>query len=87
MKEARIFVDQRAACLKEAGDLIILINSGILCEKDIAGEIGEVVGGNVAGRVTADDITVFKSVGIAVQDLYVANAIYERVSSEGKSVS
>lgn len=73
---ARIFVDQRAAALAEAGEL-----QGLRSEDVV--EIGEVIGGRAAGRTSASERTVFKSVGNAVQDLAVASRAYERARELG----
>jgi ornithine cyclodeaminase len=69
---ARVFVDSRATALAEAGELIQPIRSGRMAAAHIQGELGEIVAGTVAGRRTPDEITYFKSVGNAAQDLVVA---------------
>jgi ornithine cyclodeaminase/alanine dehydrogenase-like protein (mu-crystallin family) len=65
---ARVFVDQREASLAEAGEVIAAVQQGLLAEGDLI-ELGEVVNGKAAGRQSDDQITLFKSVGVAVQDL------------------
>jgi len=75
MARAGIYVDHRAACLEEAGDLIIPIREGLITEAGIRGEIGEVLAGLAPGRRSDEEITVFKSVGTAVQDLAVAGLV------------
>ncbi len=72
LQRARIFVDSRTASLEEAGDLIQPIRAGLFDESHICGEIGEVISGKKAGRQAEDEITYFKSVGIAVQDAMAA---------------
>ncbi len=72
LQRARIFVDSRTASLEEAGDLIQPIRAGVFDESHICGEIGEVISGQKAGRQSDDEITYFKSVGIAVQDAMAA---------------
>lgn len=69
---ARIFVDSRSASLEEAGDLIQPIRAGLFDETHICGELGEVVLGRLPGRRSREEITYFKSVGIAVQDAMAA---------------
>lgn len=76
MRGARIFVDQRAAALAEAGELHGLGPSDVT-------EIGEVVAGAAPGRTTEEERTIFKSVGNAIQDLVVATRTYERARSQG----
>jgi ornithine cyclodeaminase/alanine dehydrogenase-like protein (mu-crystallin family) len=68
---ARVFVDQRAAALAEAGDLIVPIQRGLLNPEHLV-EIGEVINGQVPGRQSAEQVTLFKSVGNAVQDIAAA---------------
>lgn len=69
---ARIFVDSRSASLEEAGDLIQPIRAGLFDNSHIFGELGEVISGKISGRGSRDEITYFKSVGIAVQDAMAA---------------
>ncbi len=72
---AKIVVDSRQSCLAEAGDLLIPINAGLLQPDSIHAEIGEIAAGLKSGRTSADEITFFKSVGTAIQDLVVAARI------------
>ena len=74
---AIVFVDQREAALEEAGDLIIPIQAGAITEAHIAGELGELVSGAGRGRQAAGEITFFKSVGNAVQDMAVGRYAYD----------
>lgn len=69
---ARVFVDSRSASLEEAGDLIQPMQAGLFEESHICGELGEVILGQIMGRQSQDEITYFKSVGIAVQDAMAA---------------
>lgn len=69
IRRARVFVDTRAGALKEAGDILQPIASGALREDDIAGDLFELARGNRAGRRYHDQITLFKSVGAALEDL------------------
>ena len=73
LQRAKIFVDSRSASLEEAGDLIQPMQSGLFDETRICGELGEVVLGQLPGRETPEEITYFKSVGIAVQDAMAAH--------------
>ena len=78
IRRARIFVDSVEACLEEAGDLIIPLKKGLIQKTDILAELGEVTAGTKPGRGSAREITYFKSVGNAVQDVSVAQAVYRR---------
>lgn len=80
---AKVVVDSRSACLAEAGDLIIPLRQGLLTEAGIHGEIGEVAAGKIAGRLSSSELTLFKSVGIAVQDVAVAALILRRAEEMG----
>lgn len=75
IRRAKVFVDQKKACLEEAGDLIIPLRENLIDEGHIRAEIGEVLAGLKPGRGSEDEITVFKSVGNAVQDLAMASLI------------
>jgi alanine dehydrogenase len=75
IRRAKVFVDQKQACFEEAGDLIIPLRENLIDEGHIRAEIGEVLAGLKPGRGSEDDITVFKSVGNAVQDLAVASLV------------
>ncbi len=82
---AAVFVDSRAAALEEAGDLLIPIGEGRLRAEEIRGEIGEVAAGR-PGRRDPSEITLFKSVGTAVQDLAVAALAVRRAPATGRGV-
>lgn len=71
IRKSRLVVDQRAAALHEAGELAIPIHEGTLTPEIIHAELGELVAGK-SGRLAVNELTVFKSVGNAVQDLAVA---------------
>lgn len=67
-----LFVDERQAALEEAGDILQAVDDGSIGEDHIHCELGELVLGRAAGRATADQVTLFKSVGLAVQDVAAA---------------
>jgi len=83
---SRVVVDSRSATLAEAGDLIIPIQKGMMAADDIHGEIGEVAAGLIPGRRSAEEITFFKTVGVAVQDVAVAGAILRRAAELGLGI-
>ncbi len=80
---AVVFVDQRAACLGEAGDLRQPMDRGLLSADFHPAELGEVVLGTAAGRPSRDALTFFKSVGNAAQDVVCAAEVLRRAESEG----
>lgn len=75
---SKIVVDAYSGALAEAGDLIIPLEEGAISESSIYGELGEITSGQKQGRTSPDEITFFKSVGNAVQDAAIAQAILER---------
>ncbi len=80
---ARLFVEARAAILAAAGDVLIPIEEGRIDAAHIIGELGEVAVGKLAGRTQPDDITIFKSTGIAAEDVVAARLIYEAAVAAG----
>ena len=80
---SRLYVDSKAAAIVEAGDVVMNIAAKLFDESHIRGEIGELVLGRVAGRASADDITVFKSLGMAVEDVVAADLVFRRASESG----
>jgi ornithine cyclodeaminase len=80
---SRFFVDLRVSAIAEAGELYHAQQAGLVGETHILGEIGEVLSAQVLGRTSDTDITVYKSVGIAAQDIAAAHVIYHRAIQEG----
>ena len=87
IQRAKVVVDQMSACLEEAGDLIKPINDGSYDASRIHAEIGAIIAGDSPGRDSADEITFFKSVGLAAQDVAVARVVYERAVEQGAGIS
>ena len=83
VKAARVFVDHRPSALEEAGDLIVPLESGLIDASHILGEVGEVLAGSIAGRRSASDITLFKSVGCAAEDCLAASEVLARAKALG----
>lgn len=75
LQRSKIVVDSLASCLTEAGDLVMAMKQGLITKRDIHGELGDIVNGKLSGRSSQTEITYFKSVGIAVQDISAAHAI------------
>lgn len=78
LARARIVVDSRAAIMAECGDVLLALQEGSLPQNPTLTEIGEVLAGTKPGRTRADEITVYKSVGIAVQDVATAQLVYHK---------
>ena len=87
VRRAKIIVDQRESALAETGDLIIPLRQGLIAETDIHAELGEILIGKVAGRTSDTLVTLFKSVGLAIQDLAVATLALERAEVQKLGVT
>jgi ornithine cyclodeaminase len=79
--DARLFVDSRAAALVESGDIVQGMAEGLFTADHVCGELGDAILGRVAPRVSPDDIVVFKSLGLAVEDVATADLVYRRAVS------
>jgi alanine dehydrogenase len=77
-RRGRLFVDSRAAALVESGDIVMGIQEGQFNPSHIAGELGELLAGTVEGRRSPRDVTIFKSLGLAVEDVAAADLAYRR---------
>lgn len=85
--KARLFADRRESVLAESGDFLIPLAEGAITPGHLIAELGELVNGTTAGRSTAEQITVFKSLGLAVEDVAALRHIYERAISCGRGTS
>ena len=83
VKRARIVVDTYEGCLAESGDLLIPMRTGQLSEDSIHADLGEIVLGQKPGRMRDDEITLFESVGFALEDLVTARLAYQRAKERG----
>ncbi|MGA2297054.1 MAG: ornithine cyclodeaminase family protein [FCB group bacterium] len=81
--KARIIADLTDACMAEAGDFLIPMKEGVWDKSMIAGDLGAVITGKVAGRTSHDEITLFKSVGLAIQDISTAFGVYQLAKEKG----
>lgn len=79
MRRGAVFVDSRAGALAEAGDIVQAIAAGAIGEGDIIAELAELARGDKQGRRAYDQVTVFKSVGLALEDLAAARLVFERL--------
>jgi ornithine cyclodeaminase len=80
VKMARLFVDRRESALNEAGDFLLAKEEGIIDDSHIVGEIGDLIIGGIAGRRTSGEITLFKSLGLGIEDIAAANHIYGKAA-------
>ena len=83
MVRSKLVCDNVEACLAEAGDVQIPIEEGAMTADDIYGEIGELITGVKPGRESDEEVTVFKSVGLSIQDISAAHYVYQRALEEG----
>ena len=81
IRRASVFVDTRAGAMKEGGDIVLPLQNGVLKPEDIKAELAELIRGSAAGRVRDDEITLFKSVGAALEDLAGAILAYRQASA------
>lgn len=81
---ARVFVDNRECVLNEADDLRVPLAEGAIDLDHILADLGDLVTGAVAGRTSSDDITLFKSVGMAIEDVAAARELYARALDQGR---
>ncbi len=80
VRRARVYVDTRGGALKEAGDIVQPLAAGVIGAADIAGDLFDLCRGTVSGRRSGDEITLFKSVGSAIEDLAAAILVWRRVA-------
>ena len=83
MAAARVYVDRRESAENEAGDYRLAVREGAIPKDHIRAELGEVLIGKAPGRSEPDEITLFKSLGLAVEDLWSAAYLYERAREAG----
>jgi alanine dehydrogenase len=83
VRRSRLVADSTEACLKEAGDVMIPIREGAIKESHIVAELGDLIVGRKPGRTTAEEITLFKSNGLAIQDAATAKLVYDKALAAG----
>jgi ornithine cyclodeaminase/alanine dehydrogenase-like protein (mu-crystallin family) len=77
VQRSKVVIDHHQASMAEAGDLLIPLQQGLISKEHIYAELGEIAAGLKPGRQSPQEITFFKSVGVAVQDVAVANAVLQ----------
>lgn len=83
MVRSRLFVDRRESTVHEAGDFLIPMEEGAISEDHIQGEIPEILLGQIPGRESPEEITLFKSLGLAIEDLASAHYVYRKAVEKG----
>jgi ornithine cyclodeaminase/alanine dehydrogenase-like protein (mu-crystallin family) len=83
---SRLYVDRRESALKEPGDLLVPLHDGDIGPEHIIGEIGELLIGSVVGRRDANELTLFKSLGLAIEDLAASAYVYTEAARTGAGV-
>ncbi len=84
MARARVITDCRESAENEAGNLILAQNEGMIDDGHLCGELGEVVRGRLAGRTSDDEVTVFQSLGVGVEDLAAGYHVYQQALAQGR---
>jgi len=87
MKRSSIFVDLEESAYNEAGEILMAIEENCITKSDVKGEIGAVLNGDIPGRSSSSEITVYKSVGIATQDIFACNTVFELAQKQDIGVS
>ena len=82
MAAARIFVDYRESAMNESGDYLLAVEEGLITAESLEAEIGEVLLGEKPGRTSEDEITLFKSLGLAVEDMACAEYLFAKAKTE-----
>jgi len=81
--KSKLFVDRRESTLNEAGDFLFPKKEGAVNDDHVLGELGDILLENIKGRASREDITLFKSLGLAVEDVAAAHHIYQKLSQQG----
>jgi len=84
---SKVVVDSREAIMAECGDVLLALKEKSVSESVIHAEIGEVLAGTKSGRTSAEEITLYKSVGIAIQDVATAQLVYQKALSQNVGVN
>lgn len=87
MARARVFLDSRATAMRESGDVLLAIAEGAIADDEIGAELGDVITGAVPGRTSPDQITLYNSVGIGIQDLAIGGLLLKRARDKGVGVA
>jgi ornithine cyclodeaminase len=83
VRRARLYVDRRESALAESGDVLVPLRAGAITEAHIVGELGDLLLGRIEGRRSPDEITLFKSLGLAIEDLAAAFHVHAKAAATG----
>ena len=83
VRRSRLYVDRRESALTEAGDLLLPKREGIITDDHIVGELGELLLGRVPGRASTQEVTLFKSLGLAIEDVGAAHHVHQQAVRRG----
>jgi len=84
--KSKLFVDRRESTVNEAGDFLFPKKEGVIGDDHIRGEIGEILLDRIGGRASSEEITLFKSLGLAVEDVASAHYIYQKLLKQNKGI-
>ncbi|MES2523079.1 MAG: ornithine cyclodeaminase family protein [Gemmatimonadota bacterium] len=84
VQRARLFADRRESTLAEAGDFLMARSEGLVTDAHVLGDLGDVLLGTIKGREGANDITLFKSLGLAVEDVAAVRHLVQRAQAAGR---
>lgn len=87
IKRSKFVGDSLEACFKEAGDIMIPINEGAIRPSHFYAELGEIIAGKKQGRIDQQEITLFKSNGLAIQDVAAAKLVYDKAVAAGIGIN
>jgi ornithine cyclodeaminase/alanine dehydrogenase len=86
VRRSKFIGDSKEACFSEAGDIMIPLAAGEIEESHFYAELGEIVTGQKKGRTSDEEITLFKSNGLAIQDAATAKLVYDKALKAGIGV-
>ena len=84
---ARVYCDRRESVLAESGDFLIPLAEGAFGAEHLLGELGDVIAGALTGRRSSEEITLFKSLGLAVEDVASLRFIHARGMASGRGLN
>jgi ornithine cyclodeaminase/alanine dehydrogenase len=86
IKKSKVVVDSKEVALLESGDILIPISEGEVTSGHIHAEVGEIAAGKKPGRLNDQEITLYKSMGLAIQDTAAANWLYQKAREHGRGI-